>query len=240
MEFDSIELLADNRTNINRKCILLKATYNKSIVVVKASKSILVLEKEFKHLLLLQDCQFIPQLLTRELQEGLLKIQSKLNTYFYFTMTPFGQVLNQSHSSSIILYLSQIYQAIQFAHSKKIYHRDIKPKNIIIYRNSALLIDWGFSVSFKIETKFNFAMTEKFAASKYLKSLFRDDKVFEYMPTYDFESLLYTLCDILEPTTTLKITNVNKFISERSMVATKYQQQWRLIKRRASYGLLSP
>lgn len=44
--------------------------------------------------------------------------------------------------------LLQVTQAIQFAHSKNILHRDLKPDNVMIgYMGEVYLLDWGIAVS---------------------------------------------------------------------------------------------
>jgi len=62
--------------------------------------------------------------------------------------------LKQNHQSSIptlIRSFLNICQAIAYAHSKKVVHRDIKPHNIIVGRyGEVLILDWGLA---KVTTK---------------------------------------------------------------------------------------
>lgn len=45
----------------------------------------------------------------------------------------------------IIEWISQLCSAIYYMHQQHIIHRDIKPQNVLIYRNQAMLADFGVS-----------------------------------------------------------------------------------------------
>jgi serine/threonine protein kinase len=75
--------------------------------------------------------------------------------YFVMDYAPQG-TLRQRHPhgtrlplSTIVSYAGQIGEALQFAHNKRIVHRDVKPENMLIGRdgNTLLLSDFGIAVS---------------------------------------------------------------------------------------------
>ena len=49
--------------------------------------------------------------------------------------------------TTIIAYVRQVAEALQFAHDQKLIHRDIKPENILVgQRNEVLLSDFGIAI----------------------------------------------------------------------------------------------
>lgn len=60
------------------------------------------------------------------------------------SLYPKGTVLELG---TILLYVKQVAEALQYAHSKKLVHRDIKPENMLLNQsNDVLLTDFGIAV----------------------------------------------------------------------------------------------
>jgi phage shock protein A len=97
----------------------------------------------------------------------------------------------QKHSKAII---EQVYDALQFAHGKKIYHLDVRPGNIIVDASSdschAMLSDWGCSVDGNAQTRLkNFCGCTPYAHDRLLGNKFKG----MLDPYLDFASLTYTI-----------------------------------------------
>lgn len=94
----------------------------------------------------------------------------------------------------IRLYTYKILQALEYAHSHGIMHRDVKPLNIVIdHANRDLrLIDWGLADYYLPDQEYNVRV-----ASRYYKGpeLLVDDKLYHY--SLDIWSLGCTLAGML-------------------------------------------
>lgn len=68
----------------------------------------------------------------------------------------FRCLYNDFTDDDIRFYMFEILRAVEFAHSKKIMHRDIKPQNIMIDHRSkkVRLIDWGLAEYYKPDTSY--------------------------------------------------------------------------------------
>ena len=68
----------------------------------------------------------------------------------YFSTLTLKEVLHKFNDLEIRKIFYQILQAIEFAHSKGIFHRDVKPGNVIIHPDTLeiRIIDWGLSEYF--------------------------------------------------------------------------------------------
>ena len=79
----------------------------------------------------------------------------------------------------IRLYTYKILQALEYAHSHGIMHRDVKPLNIVIdhERRDLRLIDWGLADYYLPDQEYNVRV-----ASRYYKGpeLLVDDKLYHY------------------------------------------------------------
>jgi eukaryotic-like serine/threonine-protein kinase len=50
-------------------------------------------------------------------------------------------------TSQVISYIGQVADALQYAHEKKVIHRDVKPENMLIGQNGDILLsDFGIAV----------------------------------------------------------------------------------------------
>jgi len=94
----------------------------------------------------------------------------------------------------IRLYTYKILQALEYAHTHGIMHRDVKPLNIVIDHASRdlRLIDWGLADYYLPDQEYNVRV-----ASRYYKGpeLLVDDKLYHY--SLDIWSLGCTLAGML-------------------------------------------
>ena len=104
------------------------------------------------------------------------------------------QLNYQFNAMDIRLYTYKILQALEYAHSHGIMHRDVKPLNIVIdHANRDLrLIDWGLADYYLPEQEYNVRV-----ASRYYKGpeLLVEDKLYHY--SLDIRSLGCTLAGML-------------------------------------------
>ena len=94
----------------------------------------------------------------------------------------------------IRLYTYKILQALEYAHSHGIMHRDVKPLNIVIdhAKRDLRLIDWGLADYYLPDQEYNVRV-----ASRYYKGpeLLVEDKLYHY--SLDIWSLGCTLAGML-------------------------------------------
>jgi len=94
----------------------------------------------------------------------------------------------------IRLYLYRILEALDFAHSMGIMHRDVKPLNVVINpeKKELRLIDWGLADFYKPNQEYNVRV-----ASRYYKGpeLLVEDKLYHY--SLDIWSLGCTMAGMI-------------------------------------------
>lgn len=56
------------------------------------------------------------------------------------------EIEKQVATVSIIKYLLQVLEALKHIHKNKVYHCDVKPENILIYKDSVKLVDFGSAI----------------------------------------------------------------------------------------------
>src|SRR5438874_7352204 len=57
---------------------------------------------------------------------------------------PQGSLLDEK---TIVSYVKQIAEALQYAHDRKIVHRDVKPDNVLVGQNGLFLTDFGTAIT---------------------------------------------------------------------------------------------
>eukprot|EP00835_Amoeboradix_gromovi_P003526 NODE_236_length_13376_cov_0.329367.p3 type:complete len:299 gc:universal NODE_236_length_13376_cov_0.329367:9684-8788(-) len=176
------------RPRKSKKADLFKCTYNQKEVVLKARFKSKNLDVEFEALKKLGECEFIIYLV----EDNILSAIIGSTHYNFIMMTPVGQTLGEMHRANINKYCQDISKALTFAHELKICHRDVKPSNIIVVKESAILIDWELAVAEEDDVFYDLSMTYQFAATAYLRRKWKNDTSFLYKKEYDFESLKYT------------------------------------------------
>ena len=96
--------------------------------------------------------------------------------------------------TDVRIYLYKILEALEFAHSHGIMHRDVKPLNIVINNDAKelRLIDWGLADYFFPDKEYNVRV-----ASRYYKGpeLLVDDKLYHY--SLDIWSLGCTMAGMI-------------------------------------------
>lgn len=75
----------------------------------------------------------------------------------YFSPVNLKQIMGALTLEDIKLYMFQIFQALDYSHSRGIMHRDIKPMNVIVDTENKKLkvIDWGLSEFFHPNKELN-------------------------------------------------------------------------------------
>ena len=109
------------------------------------------------------------------------------------------QLIRDFNSMDIRLYIYKILEALDYAHSHGIMHRDIKPLNIVIdhEKRDLRVIDWGLADFYKPDQEYNVRV-----ASRYYKGpeLLVEDRKYHY--SLDIWSLGCTFASMLFGTDT--------------------------------------
>jgi casein kinase II subunit alpha len=109
------------------------------------------------------------------------------------------QLMRDFNSMDIRLYIYKILEALDYAHSHGIMHRDIKPLNIVIdhEKRDLRVIDWGLADFYKPDQDYNVRV-----ASRYYKGpeLLVEDRKYHY--SLDIWSLGCTFASMLFGTDT--------------------------------------
>ncbi|KAL9658078.1 hypothetical protein ABK040_012992 [Willaertia magna] len=85
----------------------------------------------------------------------------------------------------------QLITLLESVHSLGVFHRDVRPENIMLDNDVPILIDWSFAIDSPLS--FGFAGTKSFCAKGYAVDWLRGVGATKYFARYDVESLLKTL-----------------------------------------------
>lgn len=123
----------------------------------------------------------------------------KLTTlYSYIITEPYGEVpsLLNHGLRKILVVFRDITLAMKHATDNGIFHRDIKPTNIIVHGNNGYLINWGIATINSLVNNDTISATLGFASMDVLDSV-RSAIPFPYSVKDEIESIFYTLVYIL-------------------------------------------
>jgi casein kinase II subunit alpha len=148
--FEGKRVFEEGNENVNQK-IVIKVL--KPVKQSKISREIMVLKHLcHKNIILLEDIVFDPETSTHSLIFNYVK---HVDTCSFF---------DKLNLSNIRFYCRQILEALEYAHSKGIVHRDVKPQNIIIDVETKQLkiIDWGLAEFYIPEQEYSVRVSSKF------------------------------------------------------------------------------
>ncbi|KAJ2656011.1 Casein kinase II subunit alpha [Coemansia sp. RSA 1200] len=104
----------------------------------------------------------------------------------YINNTDFKVLYPMFTDYDVRYYIYELLKALDFAHSRGIMHRDVKPHNVMIDHEKRMLrlIDWGLAEFYHPETEYNVRV-----ASRYFKG---PELLVDYMP-YDYSLDMWSL-----------------------------------------------
>lgn len=87
------------------------------------------------------------------------------------------QLFNSFEKEDIQYYMYKLLSAVDYAHSKGIMHRDIKPGNIMIDDENGILklVDWGLADYFSMDKSFSTAGTRHYKSAEAILGLKAQD-----------------------------------------------------------------
>lgn len=166
---------------------------NKQKAVVKILKPVKA-EKIYREIKILQTLYGGPNII--KLCDLVKEPKSKTPCFVYEYMphTETKRLSPDLTDKDVRIYLYKILEALEFAHSHGIMHRDVKPLNIVINNDAKelRLIDWGLADYFFPDKEYNVRV-----ASRYYKGpeLLVDDKMYHY--SLDIWSLGCTMAGMI-------------------------------------------
>ncbi|KAK9692438.1 hypothetical protein K7432_014341 [Basidiobolus ranarum] len=99
-------------------------------------------------------------------------------------MTPCGQPIKKLKARDC----EKIVKILKYAHSKNIVHRDLRQANILIFKNSVVINDWGFAVESEVNAVYQ--GTIKTASDRILALLANGYNYFPCFPSDDLCSFV--------------------------------------------------
>ncbi|KAF0979257.1 hypothetical protein FDP41_001600 [Naegleria fowleri] len=129
------------------------------------------------------------------------------NCIFFPIYRPFKYETNDQRL--ILKTIEPLISVLRTIHSRNIYHRDIRPDNILLgEQDNVVLADWGFSV-YNSSPQDHFAGTALFCAEEYAKSWVEYTPI-RYTDRFDCESLLKCCYFMLRSKVRSKFDILNK------------------------------
>eukprot|EP00824_Muranothrix_gubernata_P020526 TRINITY_DN409_c0_g1_i9.p1 TRINITY_DN409_c0_g1~~TRINITY_DN409_c0_g1_i9.p1 ORF type:complete len:715 (+),score=119.98 TRINITY_DN409_c0_g1_i9:118-2145(+) len=171
-----------------------KVQWKKDFYVLKVASSIkhdaaFAMEKQIADLEWAQNSKHIPRVVkSGELPDGKQFLLS----------TPVASPFRLAGGFSLRHAIS-LLDVLKKAHDAGYVHRDVRPNNILVSGDDALLIDWGFAAKKGESTPY--AGTVRYASDDVLTHLKKGNRCFAVFAEDDMQSLVRSVCSLLSPRT---------------------------------------
>jgi len=110
--------------------------------------------------------------------------------------------LHRGDVPQISLVARSCVAVLRFVHARQIVHRDLRLSNILLYNNSALIIDWASASTIDDAPLYSYQGAVHFAADAVLFALSADPATrrIQYLPEHDLEGLVKSMFAAMYPT----------------------------------------
>ncbi|KAM9993115.1 hypothetical protein ACTFIZ_011095 [Dictyostelium cf. discoideum] len=138
----------------------------------------------------------------------------------WIEMIPLGNLVDKKAPRSLFVKLTNLLKKV---HTLGYIHRDIRPSNIIVYKNEPYLIDWGFAIKNNSEEIYQGTLM---TASDRILDLLIDPSVkkFSLKPSDDLVSLVKTII-------VLKETGVEEDIRSANLSLQQLKEYWKSVEK---------
>lgn len=148
-----------------------KIKYKNKLAALKKNKNEKEVVRELEILKKINDsCKTKNVICLVDQKEGdiILEFNKGVDMFDYYKVQ---KTKKKNLTNTTILFIKELKKAIEYIHSKKIIHFDIKPENILVTHKSLKLIDYGGSVIYKNKPIDQILYTDAYSSSYKFKNL---------------------------------------------------------------------